>query len=102
MMTENADGLGISRGNSPAGMAERSHELAQRRFLAYETARSLPVDEVDMRVDLAQAANGVGTLARSEGRNAGEADFRQSRHQGDRDAVPGRDHHRQCPFAEQP
>src|SRR5471032_320277 len=56
---------------------------------ADEAPTAAPVDQIDMRVDLTQAAHGLRALAGPESRQAAEADFRQGRHERRRDAVPG-------------
>ena len=53
MMTEDADRLAVAT----ACACERGHEAGKHRLFTREGAAALPVDQVDMRIDLQQAAN---------------------------------------------
>src|SRR5262245_1711889 len=71
---------------------------AKGSLLADKAATALPVDEVDVSVDVHQArrARPGAWAAMAEGRQAAEADLRQGWYQSGRNAVPGRHQDRQC------
>ena len=63
MMTEDADRLALAI----AGTCERGHEAGKHPVFTREGATALPVDQVNMRVDLQQAANRMDARARPGG-----------------------------------
>src|SRR6516162_901907 len=85
---------------APAAPGEMRDERAERRLGADEAARSPPIDEVDMRVDLRQARGRGGGSARPICREGGEAKRRKFGYQVIGDPVPGRRQDRQRAGAE--